>query len=97
MVEYFYSVTDEKQSLNAGVHENKNYHFKHKPLYKKEMAEFDFYTPTAKEQEMIDQYLARTDAEFICERFNAELVEKYGAENLKPEDFLVISEEGYHD
>ncbi|UZN99558.1 uncharacterized protein OCT59_000825 [Rhizophagus irregularis] len=64
MVEYFYSVTDEKQSLNAGVHENKNYHFKHKPLYKKEMAEFDFYTPTAKEQEMIDQYLARTDAEY---------------------------------
>ncbi|GBC36578.1 hypothetical protein GLOIN_2v1780815 [Rhizophagus irregularis DAOM 181602=DAOM 197198] len=107
MVEYFYSVTDKKQSLNAGVHENKNYRFEHKPLYKKEMAEFDFYTPTAEEQEMIDQYLARTDAEYRArnranidssvKRFNAELVEKYGAENLNPEDFLVIPEEGYHD
>ncbi|PKB97049.1 hypothetical protein RhiirA5_433813 [Rhizophagus irregularis] len=56
------------------------------------MAEFDFYTPTAEEQEMIDQYLARTDA-----KFNAKLVKKYGAENLKPEVFLVISEEGYYD
>ncbi|GBC39203.2 hypothetical protein GLOIN_2v1784414 [Rhizophagus irregularis DAOM 181602=DAOM 197198] len=107
MVEYFYSVTDEKQSLNAGAHENKNYCFEHKPLYKKEMAEFDFYTPTAEKQEMIDQYLARTDAEYRArnranidssvKRFNAELVEKYGAENLNPEDFLVIPKEGYHD
>ncbi|CAB5190667.1 unnamed protein product [Rhizophagus irregularis] len=32
------------------------------------MAEFDFYTPTAEEQEMIDQYLARTDAKACIDR-----------------------------
>lgn len=106
MVEYFYSVTDEELALNSRVHKHKIYRIEEMIPYKKEMDEFGFYTPTPEEQAMIDQYLAMTDAEYRArnhanidssvKRFNAELIEKYGAENLDPEDFLVILEEAYH-
>ncbi|RIA79174.1 hypothetical protein C1645_841344 [Glomus cerebriforme] len=67
--------------------------------------EDDYYIVPDEVEEMINQYIRDTNAEYresnhanigsFVDKFNWDFVEKYGAENLDPEDFLVISHEEY--